>query len=141
MDASLFLPREDSMKANHGMLVAAAALLLAACAPSAMSGGGNPKAEYTPATVSVENQNWSDVTVYLVQGSSRIRLGMVTSMGSASFRVPRGMEAYAGQLRLLADPVGSSHMFLSEAVQIRPGQRVALQLGNNLNVSFVSVWN
>jgi hypothetical protein len=129
------------MKANHGTLVVAMTLLLAACAPSAMDDASGPNTAPRPATVSVENDNWADMTVYLVNGTSRIRLGLVTGNSSATFRIPRGAENFPGQMRLLADPIGSAHVFLSDAVQIRPGQRVALQVGNNINVSFVSVWN
>jgi hypothetical protein len=131
------------MKANQGIVLAAAALLLAACAPSATGGapGGSPRRETAPSTVTVDNRNWLDVTVYVVQGTSRIRLGMVTGMGSATFHLPRSLQAYPGQVRLLADPVGSNHAYLSDAVQLRPGQRVGLEVGNNLNVSFISVWN
>jgi hypothetical protein len=131
------------MKANQGIVMAAAALLLAGCAPSAMGGapGDTPQRESAPSTVTVDNRNWLDVTVYVMQGTSRIRLGMVTGMNSATFRLPRTLAAHPGQVRLLADPVGSNRAYLSDAVQIRPGQRVGLEVGSNLNVSFISVWN
>jgi hypothetical protein len=131
------------MKATNGRLAAVLAILLSACAPAAMNDGADgpePRVGRS-ASISVENRNWMDMNVYLVQGTTRVRLGMVTGMSRATFSMPRGMEGYPGQLRLLADPIGSLRGYLSEPVQIRPGQQVALQVGDNLNQSFVSIWN
>src|SRR5690606_40943815 len=55
----------------------------------------------------VKNFNWSDVTVYLLNGPVRTRLGMVTSMGEAMFRLPAGLLASSSSVGLLLAPLGS----------------------------------
>lgn len=132
------------MKAIHGIIAAATALTLNACAGgTGMDGatGPRPKTEARAVMVQVQNNNWSDMVVYLVQGTQRVRLGMVTSMSTQSFPVARSAISSTGQVRLMADPIGSSRGYLSDPLNVRPGQRVALDVGHNLATSFVSVWN
>jgi hypothetical protein len=116
-----------------------------ACAPAASGGGslapelgvGEPEA---PPRVRVTNNNWSNMTVYAVRGTSRIRLGMVTSMATQVFRLPDAVAAGAGGVRLLADPIGGTEQFLTPAVQVSRGDEVKLEIHNQLQISSVSVW-
>lgn len=128
------------MKAIRG-IIAAATVLLGACAS-----GADPASspfERTPpeVTVEVDNHNWSDMVVYAVRGGMRVRLGTVSAMSRGRFPVPRSALASSGQLRLFADPIGSSRGYLSDAISVRPGQLVSLDVGHNLAMSFTSVWN
>ena len=129
------------MKAIRG-IIAAAAVVLGACAPGA-DPANSPFERNQPreVTVQVQNQNWSDMVVYAVRGGMRVRLGTVSAMSRGSFPVPRTALAGSGQLRLLADPIGSSRGFLSDVLSVRPGQRVSLEVGHDLAMSFTSVWN
>lgn len=130
------------MKALHRIVPVIAAALAAACAPGTTLDGpaGPAQKTVTPATVTVQNNNWLDLVVYVVSGSQRQRLGMVTALGTQTFRIPRGALG-DGQVRLYADPIGSSQGFLSESVTVQPGQRLALDVGQNLNISFLAVRN
>ncbi len=136
----------------------AASLTLGACASAggngaglssplsstrAASGGsaeGSSRLTAEPA-VRVQNQNWSDVVVYAVRSGRRHRLGTVTSMSSARFRLPRGLAMGSGDLQLVADPIGSSRGFTSGPIHVSDGQEVALSVQNHLPMSTVSVWN
>jgi len=109
-------------------------------AVSGGSGGGSASLAMEP-TIRVENRNWSDVVVYAVRSGRRHRLGMVTSMSSARFRLPRGMATGSGDLQLVADQIGSSRGFVSEPIHISTGQEIALSVQNHLPMSTVSVWN
>jgi hypothetical protein len=92
-------------------------------------------------TIRVQNQNWSDVVVYAVRSGRRHRLGMVTSMSSARFRLPRGLAMGTGELQLVADAIGSSRGFTSGPIHVSNGQEIALNVQNHLPMSTVSVWN
>jgi hypothetical protein len=132
------------MKAFNGIVAAAATLLVTACAPGAMSeGSASPEARKAeePVTVTVRNNNWSDMIVYVVRGSARSRLGMVTSLRTETFTVPRASISGNGTVQLYADPVGSLRGYLTEAVPVRAGQQVSLDVGSSLSISFVSVRN
>lgn len=124
--------------------VLSAATLGGACAPAAPGGAGAPAPELfagaaAPPTVRVTNNNWSNMNVYAVRGTSRFRLGMVTSMATEVFRLPDAL-ADAGGMRLLADPIGGSEQFITPTVQVRSGEVVRLELQNQLQVSSISVF-
>jgi FtsP/CotA-like multicopper oxidase with cupredoxin domain len=80
------------------------------------------------------------MTVYAVRGTSRIRLGMVTSMATQVFRLPEAVAGGAGGVRLLADPIGGSEQFLTPAMRVSPGDEVKLEIQNQLQISTVSIW-
>ncbi|HEU0079279.1 MAG TPA: hypothetical protein VFQ76_16610 [Longimicrobiaceae bacterium] len=117
-----------------------------ACAPAASGGAASLPPELSrsgtgaPPTVRVTNNNWSNMTVYAVRGTTRFRLGMVTSMQTEVFRLPASLTGGAGGVRLLADPIGGSEQFLTPAVFVTRGEEVKLELENQLQVSSVSVW-
>jgi hypothetical protein len=124
----------------------AATLVIGACAPGATGGSradvsAAPRAQRAPTTVKVQNFNWQDVVVYVVQSGQRVRLGMVTSMGTGRFRLPDRFLGSAGDIRLYADPVGSSHGYTTEAIRVVSGQEVSLSVQNSLSLSSVAIWN
>lgn len=88
--------------------------------------------------VRVTNNNWSDMTIYLVRDGSQQRLGSVPSQSSHSFVVPTHLLVSAGRVQLMADPIGSSRTFLSPVLLISPGQKAEWQLENMLSLS--SMW-
>ena len=117
-----------------------------ACAPAA-SGGAvllppemSPVSTAAPPTVRVTNNNWSNMNVYAVRGSTRLRLGMVTSMATEVFRLPASVTGGGTGVRLLADPIGGSEQYLTPAVFVGQGEEVKLDLHNQLQISSVSVW-
>lgn len=125
------------MKMRHW---APAALLLslgAACASAGTPSDGAPRVR-EPALVSVANNGFYDVTVYVVQSGMRKRLGTVTGLSQQQFRLRLTHDA--SDLYLLADPVGGSRTYLSPPVQVRPGEEVDLRLHATLSMSSVSVW-
>jgi hypothetical protein len=143
--------------------VVAATLSLGACATAGGSGSGVPSAMYMEdgpqaktndvaatapsrgssqptATLHVENYNWLDVVVYAAQGNSRMRLGQVTSMSSADFRIPsRFLMGAADNLRLMVDPIGSTEGYMTDGIVVRDGQRVSFSVQNALQFSSLMV--
>ena len=128
----------------------AASLTLGACAaggtaahlPDGPAPGpaGSAASAVRPAILKVSNYNWMDVVVYAVQGNSRVRLGQVTSMNSASFRLPARMVANNTQnVRLMVDPVGSIEGWQTEGISIHAGQQVEFNVQNALSVSSVMI--
>ncbi len=120
------------------------AVALSACAGSASTTAGRgtrtlPFHESQP-TVRVENNHWSDMTVYAVQRGVRVRLGTVTSMSSSVFRLPRHAFSAGSDVRLVADPIGGNGGFVSHGLQLSGGQQVRMTLQNHLAISHVSVY-
>jgi hypothetical protein len=118
-----------------------ALLLLLALANGGCAGRAKPSLgkEPPPATVHVANNNFADVTVYVVQSGMRWRLGTVSGLSRQQFKMPR-LAYDAGDLHLLADPVGGARSYLSPPVRVHPGQSVDLRLHATLSMSSISVW-
>jgi hypothetical protein len=128
----------------------AASLALGACASGGTATGtarlpdgptaGRTTSAVQPAMLKVSNYNWMDVVVYAAQGNSRVRLGQVTSMSSASFRLPARMVENAAQnVRLMVDPVGSTEGWQTDGISIQAGQQVQFNVQNSLSFSSVLV--
>jgi hypothetical protein len=117
------------------------ALLVLALVSTGCAGNGKPSLGKAPpaATVHVANNNFADVTVYVMQSGMRWRLGTVTGLSRQAFRMPR-LSYDAGDLYLLADPIGGARGYLSPPVRVRAGEAVDLRLHATLSMSSVSVW-
>ncbi|HSU13823.1 hypothetical protein [Longimicrobium sp.] len=106
----------------------------------ASSVSASARSQAPTATLHVENYNWMDVVVYAVQGTSRMRLGQVTSMSSADFRIPsRFLAGAADNLRLLVDPIGSTEGYMTDGIVVRGGERVSFNVQNALQFSSLMV--
>lgn len=91
-----------------------------------------------PVTVEVTNHNVLDVTVFGVAGSQTQRLGIVSTSATQSFELPRGLFTASG-LRLLIDPVGAIGGFLTDELQVAPGDTVSLTVMPILTASTTAV--
>lgn len=107
------------------ILVAAAS---SACASRSRAGRNAPK--QPPTYVEVQNQNWTDMTIYVFpgQGGQRIRLGTVTGTSTSTFLIPSHLVFGATSLRFLADPLAGSSNPVSEAITVTPGDTVTLTI-------------
>ena len=90
--------------------------------------------------VSVENHNWNDVVVSLVNsGGQRLRLGTVTAGATTTLRFPGSYIAGAQRLQLSAKAVGGRTTVLSEGFAVGAGQQVTWTLESSLQRSSLSV--
>ena len=124
------------------MKLAAAALLAGGCAygnttmPDAVLEGAEVDDDRT--LIRVTNNNWADMTIYLVRSGSQRRLGTVTSQTTRTFVVPAYMMSSSNRVHLMADPIGSSRTVTSAPLLINSGQTAEWQLENSLGLS--SMW-
>lgn len=88
-----------------------------------------------PLMVAVANNNWQDMDIYAVHEGERFRLGTVTSMTQARFRLPAGSFPPGGNIVLVADPIGSPNAFSSGPILANPGQTISWNLENHLALS------
>ena len=130
--------------------IAATLLAVTATWSCALVGREAPDAAITPGSrgpeegvetsVRVTNETWSDMTIYLLRPGTRMRLGTVTSMGTATFPIPRSWVRGSASLRLLADPVGSVTTFSSDAVIVWPGDALEWRLVQPLRHSTLRIF-
>ena len=109
-----------------------ALVLLAACAPATRNGAAAAPSQ--DVYLSVDNQNWLDVSIYALRGTSRTRIGQVTGNGSAQLRIP-STAIVAGQVRLMADAIGSNERFVTDVISVDPDQRVQLLVAPTMRMS------
>lgn len=123
---------------------ALAALLVAAAGCGAFSRGpddGPSRTTYddNPVTLEVDNRAWTTMHVYVIAGGQWESLGQVTSQSTEVYELSASMMGVRDEIRLAADPIGSTRAFFSDPVLVRPGDRVAWTLQNNLALSSVMV--
>jgi hypothetical protein len=103
-------------------------LLLAAGACAGMGGGsGNPNPN-EPTVVEVDNQGFSDMTVYAVRSSQRYRLGIATGNSKTRLTIPPSVSGGLATLRFIADPIGGRRNPVSQEITIAPGDTVVLMI-------------
>lgn len=99
---------------------------------------GGPKEE-EPVCVSVENYNFYDVWVYVERDGTRFRIGRVGGMATKELPIPNRILSGAWRYRLIADPVGSTELAVTDDLEIIPGCRTHWALGQNLSISQVII--
>ncbi|MDQ6717168.1 MAG: hypothetical protein M3Z17_02340 [Gemmatimonadota bacterium] len=109
---------------THRLLALAPALIAFACGPMRTT-TLNSQAQ---TTVKVDNQAFLDMTIYVLRGAERVRLGLASGASTATFVIPADIARSATSLRFVADPVGSSRPSISEEVNVRPGDEVVMQI-------------
>jgi hypothetical protein len=106
-------------------LALAAIMPVTACARGKTGEAPMPE---VPATLRVENRAFSDMVIYLITSSgSRQRLGTVTGNSTGRFNLPVSATAF-GNVRFLADPIGSRRTPVSEEIPVHPGDEVVLEI-------------
>lgn len=87
-----------------------------------------PGPEEMPTFLRVENQALSDATVYVWQNSSRLRLGRVSSLSTATMRIPSSQIFGPTPLRFQLDFLAGPRTPLTEQITVTPGDTVVLQV-------------
>ena len=81
-----------------------------------------------PTTLLVDNQAFTDMTIYVLEGSRRVRLGMAGGHAETRFTIPKYLVRSITSLRFLADPIGSDRTPVSDEIQVNPGDQVVLRI-------------
>jgi hypothetical protein len=127
----------------HALRAVWLGLVLAAAVGACRSKGGTAEVEPDPNTsvlVEVENHYHGDVVIYLLQGSQRDRLGMVTALSKAAYTFPYRRLGTSGNTRLLAYPIAGRRAYTSEPLLVQPGQSVSWTLESDLDRSSLAVY-
>ena len=93
--------------------------------------GGKPAPERLRTSVEVDNQAVLDMTVYVLRGGQRVRLGLATGLSKSTFIIPQGLIFGTTSLRFLADPVGARATPVSEEISVTEGETVVLRIPAN----------
>ena len=100
--------------------------LLAVTGCRSTGGGGAPSGQRSEAFVRVENRSMLDMTIYVLRGGERRRLGLVNALSTQVLPIPSVLVEGSGVLRFLADPIGGNRTPVSEEIFVRNGDVVQL---------------
>lgn len=78
--------------------------------------------------VEVDNRGFADMTIYVVDGGQRVRLGSAPGNARTELLIPAHLVSTARPLQFLADPIGSSRTAVSDTIYVEPGDRVVLMI-------------
>ena len=98
--------------------------------------GGDVEGEIT---LEVENRNYLDVAIYAVQGAGRIRVGEVTGTSTKSFVIALNRVSVGGEVRFMADPIGSNRTWTTEPLHVYAGQTIELTIESDVRRSTLSI--
>jgi len=90
-------------------------------------------------SVEVVNQGWTEMAIYLSQGSGRYRVGSVGGTSRERIRLPQGLTAGgAGIVLVAAEPGGGAEVW-SPAFELHPDTSVTWTIGEGSGRSHLSV--
>jgi hypothetical protein len=88
----------------------------------------NPQAEVA---VTVENQNFLDMDVFIIRGGQRIRLGTVSGVSSRILMVRPDLIGYGTEVQFEVHPIGGRANPITETISVRPGDVIHLTIPPN----------
>jgi len=119
---------------RHWLVATFVSGLISACAPAVGDDGhAAPRLASRQGEVQVTNDGHQDIVLYLFRETTRYRLGRVTRMETASFRIPDSGTRASYQVQLVAQPVGGGPAFSTGRFVWRPGQSLRSRVGRTVS--------
>ena len=111
-------------------MTVARALLIGIVAVAAVSCGGSrrPAPERERTVVVVDNRGYSDMTIYVVSGARRTRVGTAGGLRQTSLTIPPSSIGNGGSISFVADPIGGTRQSFSTEVYVRAGETITLTI-------------
>jgi len=88
--------------------------------------------------VQIDNQNISDMNIYLLRSGSRWLIGQAGGLSKTTLTIPEAMTPTDLRVRLIADPIGGSRPIATPVLVVPPGQRVYWSIGSDPAMSTAS---
>jgi hypothetical protein len=101
------------------------ALLIGGCAQ--LRQRGPAVGDEARAYVTVTNQSWSQMRIFVLAGGQRVRLGEVSGSQSARFEIPRHLVSGGRDLSFQADALAGGEA-TSFNIYVRPGDEIRLTI-------------
>jgi hypothetical protein len=111
------------MRKTLTVLVLALTTVLATACGSGRSSRPGPEAT---TVLEVDNQSFNDMTIFIVNGGQRVRLGRATGKTKTALTIPRGILTFPRELQFEADPFGARGGTITNRVWVTPGDRVGM---------------
>jgi hypothetical protein len=117
----------DDMQTRRKLFPAVLALL-ALCGCAGHNRSDQAVAPDLPPMVRIENDNTSDMKVYLIRGGQRVRIGTANALGVTTLKLPPTVINGITELRFLLVPIGGNRAEVSEKITVNPGEEIVLRI-------------
>ncbi len=77
-------------------------------------------------TINVQNNDFNDMTVYVVVNGQRTRLGIAPGLKTTVLTIPRYLVFSGSTLRFVGDPIGGHRTPVSEEINVSPGDQLVM---------------
>jgi hypothetical protein len=104
--------------------------LATACGASRSAVTTAPEASSNDIPVQIDNQNVSDMDIYVVRNGQRWLLGQAGGLTKTTLIIRNAIRGN-GQVRLLADPVGGARPIATPTLVVPPGQSIFWTIGSD----------
>jgi hypothetical protein len=106
--------------------------------PAPQSSGTHTESARRDTRVEIDNQNFSDMNIYLVNRGMRMFLGLAPGLSKSKLSIPRDALGSTFEVRLVADPIGGAPRIATPALTVAPDQSVYWTIGADAASSFAS---
>lgn len=101
---------------------------LAAVAALSCAGGRRPAPERERTILVVDNRAYTDMTIYVVAGARRTRVGTAGGLTQTRLTIPASSLGNGGSISFVADPIGGNRQSFSTEVYVRAGETITLTI-------------
>lgn len=77
-------------------------------------------------TVSVENHDFFDMTIYVLRTGTRTRIGLAPGHSTTVLKIPDYLVNAGDELQFLCDPIGVARTPISQRISVWPGDQIVL---------------
>jgi hypothetical protein len=77
-------------------------------------------------TIEVQNEDFNDMTVYVLANGARTRLGIAPGNKTTVLTIPDYLLNGVPVMRFVADPIGGNRTPVSEEVNVNPGDQLVM---------------
>ena len=107
-----------------GSLLLALVVPIPACRTGSRASDGDEPQVKT--TVSVENREFVDMSVFVLRNGQRLRLGVASGHSTTVLSIPNYLVKAGNDLQFLCDPIGAAREEVSERMTVYPGEQLVL---------------
>jgi len=111
--------------------------LSTACGASRSTVASGPEPLSSEIPVQIDNQNYSDMNIYVVRNGQRLLLGQAGGLTRTTLTIRNAVRG-DGRVRLLAEPIGGARPIATPTLVVPQGQSIFWTIGSDPATSTAS---
>jgi hypothetical protein len=111
--------------------------LSSACGASRSTPTSSPEPSSDEIAVQIDNQNFSDMEVYVLKNGQRLLVGQAGGLAKTTLTIKNAIRG-DGRVRLLAEPTGGARPITTPTLIVPRGQSIYWTIGSDLATSTAS---